>query len=84
LIQATAADINKENWGIIEEQLGDDGHLILNTHDSYSMSIREDWEPVYERVKTEIERPNRLKVPMVLDLSGAGDNWWEASSGEEN
>ena len=45
LIQATSADRNKENWSIIEDVLGNDGHLILNTHDSYSMSMPEDnWQ----------------------------------------
>lgn len=77
LIQATAADLNKENWTIIEDVLGNDGHLILNTHDSYSMALPENWRPYYEKVKKEIERP-RLDIPLVLDLNGAGKNWWEA------
>ena len=80
LIQATAADLNKENWTIIEDVLGNDGHLILNTHDSYSMSLPEDWKPYYEKVKREIERP-RLDIPLVLDLNGAGSNWWAALQG---
>jgi len=81
LIQATAADINKENWSIIEETLGNDGDLLLNTHDSYSMSIDEDWKPHYERVRQELERPI-LRVPLKVDLSGAGDNWWKALEGQ--
>lgn len=80
LIQATAADINKENWRIIEEVLGDDGSILLNTHDSYSMSIQENWKPVYEKVRIELERPV-LRVPLKVDLSGAGRNWWEALTG---
>jgi len=81
LIQSTAADLNKENWKLAEEALGNDGHLILNTHDSYSMCMSEDWQPVWARVKEAIERP-RLRVPLVLDLNGAGDNWWQALQGE--
>lgn len=77
LIQATAADINKENWKSVEDALGEDGHMILNTHDSYSMCIQEDWKPAYERVKKEIEKP-KLRVPLLLDLNGHGSNWWEA------
>lgn len=79
LIQATAADINKENWKIIEDTLEEDeGHLLLNTHDSYSMSLPEDtWEEQYNAVKEAIERPI-LRVPMVLDFSGSGVNWWDA------
>jgi DNA polymerase I-like protein with 3'-5' exonuclease and polymerase domains len=77
LIQATSADVNKDCWGIIEEQLGDFGHLILNTHDSYGMSIVEDWVPHFRRVKKEIE-DIKLNVPLILDLNGVGKNWWEA------
>ncbi len=80
LIQATAADINKENWRIIEQVLGDEGKILLNTHDSYSMSIDENWKPVYEKVRKELERPV-LRVPLKVDLSGAGRNWWEALQG---
>jgi len=82
LIQATAADINKENWLIIEEQLGDCGHLILNTHDSYSMSIEKRWRTHFNRVKKAIERP-LLNVPMLLELSGHGNNWWQALQGDK-
>lgn len=82
LIQATAADINKENWAIIEEQLDGVGHLILNTHDSYSMCMPEDWEPHYKRVEAALNR-DRLRVPLVLELSGVGKNWWDAVKKEE-
>lgn len=80
LIQATAADVNKENWSIIEETLGDYGTIILNTHDSYSMSIDEDWKPHYERVRIELER-DVLRVPLKVDLNGVGKNWWDALTG---
>lgn len=82
LIQATAADINKKNWGLIEEVLGDEGHLILNTHDSYSMSMPENWQPLYKQVKEVIEDTHKLRVPLKLDLSGHGPNWWAALQGE--
>ncbi len=81
LIQATAADINKENWSIIEEELGDKGRLLLNTHDSYGMSIEPDWEPHYKRVKKAIER-DRLRVPLILDWNGTGHNWHDALQGK--
>lgn len=77
LIQATAADINKDNIRIISENLTD-GRLLLNTHDSYSMSIQEDvWESRFSNIKKLIERPI-LKVPLLLELSGRGNNWWQA------
>ena len=77
LIQATAADYNKENWLLVDDALGKDGRLILNTHDSYSMSIIEDWKKPYERVKKAVER-NALRVPLIMDLNGVGCNWWDA------
>lgn len=82
LIQATAADLNKENHIIIEDELGDDGHLILNTHDSYSMAMYPDtWEESFRRVKAGIEKP-RLRVPLILDFDGVGKNWWSAKCNE--
>ncbi|MDH3375338.1 MAG: aminoadenine-incorporating DNA polymerase DpoZ, partial [Gammaproteobacteria bacterium] len=82
LIQATAADINKENWTIIEETLGDHGRLLLNTHDSYGMSIEPNWKPHFKRVKKAIER-DRLRVPLILDWNGTGNNWHEALQGKD-
>lgn len=80
LIQATAADINKENWITIEDTLQGRGHLILNTHDSYSMSLPENWRPIYAEVKSELEK-DKLRIPLITDLNGAGKNWWEALQG---
>lgn len=82
LIQSTAAEINKQNWKIIEDTLGNDGRLILNTHDSYSMSLPEDmWEGLYDGVRDALERPI-LRVPLKVDFSGVGRNWWDALQGE--
>ncbi|AAR92073.1 DNA polymerase I [Vibrio phage VP5] len=77
LIQATAADENKENWLRIEDALGSDGSMILNTHDSYSMSVDENWKPIWERVKKAVERQT-LRVPLLLEFDGVGKNWAEA------
>lgn len=78
-IQATAADINKHVILLIEEALGRHGHLILNTHDSYSMSMPEVWEPHWYEVKELVEKSFPwFRVPLVMELSGAGANWWEA------
>lgn len=81
LIQATAADINKENWSIITDALGDRGRLMLNTHDSYSMSVQEGKTgEVWRDVKAAVER-DILRVPLVLDKNGEGSNWWAALQG---
>ena len=77
LIQSTSADENKENWLRIEEALGSEGTIILNTHDSYSMSVDPDWKPIWERVRTAVERQT-LRVPLLLDFDGVGNNWAEA------
>ena len=80
LIQATAADINKENIRLITDVLQPmGGHLLLNTHDSYSMSIPEDvwWKDAFEEVRRAVERPV-LDVPLILDLNGHGNNWANA------
>jgi DNA polymerase I-like protein with 3'-5' exonuclease and polymerase domains len=84
LIQSTSADINKRNWLKVAEALGGDGHLILNTHDSYSMAVAPDWRTAFNRVKEAIEDISDigLRVPLILDLDGAGDNWWLAKSGQ--
>lgn len=81
LIQATAADLNKNNWMIIENQLNDfDGHLILNTHDSYSMSIPEDkWEAAWKQTQAAVQESYPwFRVPLILEFSGKGENWWQA------
>lgn len=85
LIQSTSADINKRNWLVVAKTLGDRGHLILNTHDSYSMAMAPDWRPDLARVKSAIEDISDLglRVPLILDLDGAGDNWWSAKCGQQ-
>lgn len=81
LIQATAADLNKNNWIKISETLPQfGGHLILNTHDSYSMSIpEENWEKAWEATRNAVQNSYPwFRVPLILELSGKGADWWEA------
>lgn len=78
LIQATSADINKENWYLINDALDGRGRIALNTHDSYSMSVDIDTlDQVKSDVKGAVER-EFLGVPLLLDLNGVGRNWWSA------
>ena len=78
LIQATAADINKQNWLLIDEALDGRGTLLLNTHDSYSMSMPEEvFEETWRDVRGVVEG-HSLRVPLVLDLNGKGATWWDA------
>ncbi|KKM95153.1 hypothetical protein LCGC14_1191170 [marine sediment metagenome] len=78
LIQATSADINKENWCLIDEALDGRGRMILNTHDSYSLSCDIDkWGEANRDVRRAVER-DFLGVPLLLDFNGMGPNWWAA------
>lgn len=82
LIQATSADINKENWYIIDDALDGRGRLVLNTHDSYSMSVDCDTlAGTMKDIKGAVER-EFLGVPLLLDLNGVGRNWWSALNNE--
>lgn len=82
LIQATAADENKQNWLIIDEALrGTGGRMVLNTHDSYSMSLPEDdAERLARKVKEMVERDRGLRVPLILEVNRPGINWWDSKS----
>jgi DNA polymerase I-like protein with 3'-5' exonuclease and polymerase domains len=83
LIQATAADYNKENVKIASEIMSHyGGSMLLNVHDSYSLSCLEgDKEKVWEEVSHSLNAPDRANVPLVLDLTGWGYDWWDAVSG---
>ncbi len=83
IIQATSADWNKENWMIIEEQLEGEGRLLINTHDSYGLSLPEGQEKkLAKRVKDGIEQRERSRVPLVLEVNRPGANWWDSYSSE--
>ena len=80
LIQSTAADINKDNILIADQYLRDNGgRLLLNTHDSYSMSIPYgSFQDVWPGLKALLDAPGRARVPLIAEVSGVGDNWWSA------
>ncbi len=82
LIQGTSADENKMNWIKIYEALkGTGARILINTHDSYSLSIpigKE--EEVCKKVKAAVEEDRGLRVPLILEISHPGKNWWESKS----
>lgn len=82
LIQATAADENKKNWMLINEAIeGTGARLILNTHDSYSLSIPiGSEEKVARAVKERVEQDRGLRVPLILEVQKPGINWWDSKS----
>lgn len=83
LIQATAADWNKQNWMLINEAMDGEGEMILNIHDGYELSIpkgRE--EAVARRVKEHVEGYERSRIPLILEIQPPGKNWWDSYSGD--
>lgn len=82
LIQATSADINKENWCLVGDVMEGRGRMVLNTHDSYSLSV----DPHHlSQVEKDIPGAiNRefLGIPLLLDRNGVGLNWWSALKDE--
>lgn len=81
LIQSTAADINKNNWMLLEKVTqANGGNIILNTHDSYSLSLpKENWQKAWSESEEAIRSSYPwFRVPLILELSGHGVNWWEA------
>jgi DNA polymerase I-like protein with 3'-5' exonuclease and polymerase domains len=82
-IQATAADINKLTWILAEEALDGVGYLVLNTHDSYGLSVKEDTAiRAANSFKTHVEINNVLKVPVILEVKEPGKNWWQSTNGK--
>jgi len=84
LCQATAADYNKQNWITINEVLSEwssEPKLLLNTHDSYGISVSEDdaWK-VLTQVKEQIELRHELRVPLILEVNHPGNTWWDSVS----
>jgi len=84
LIQATAADENKRNWLLIDEAIqGTGAKMLLNTHDSYSLSIpKGEEEKVSKLIKERIEEDRGLKVPLILEVNRSGKNWWESKKSD--
>lgn len=86
LIQATSADENKMNWLHIADAIKESGtgaKMLLNTHDSYSLSIPiGDEEKVAKMVKANVEKDRGLRVPLILEVQHPGKNWWESKKSE--
>ena len=84
LIQSTSADENKRNWMLINEALkGTGAKMLLNTHDSYSLSIPVGQEKeIAKKVKAAVEVDRGLRVPLILEVNKPGKNWWESKKAE--
>lgn len=85
LIQSTSADLNKVALKLYDQILPEfGGYVILNTHDSYSVSLPADsWKPAWARMQEAIrDEFSWMNVPLLLELSGVGTNWWAALQDE--
>lgn len=82
LIQGTSADENKQSWICINEALeGTEGKQLINTHDSYSLSLPiGEEEQLAKKVKKAVEADRGLRVPLILEVSHPGRNWWNSKS----
>lgn len=79
LSQATAAEWNKQNWELVEDALDGEGQLLLNTHDSYSLSLPIGKEKeIATRVKDAVEGMERSRIPLILEINKPGKSWWDA------
>lgn len=80
LIQATSADENKQSWLEVDAALeGTGARQLLNTHDSYSLSMPEEIaEATCHEVKRKVEADRGLRVPLILEINHPGKNWWES------
>ena len=83
IIQATAADWNKQNWLLTSQALDGEGRMLLNTHDSYSLSLPiGQEEKLVRRVKNAIESEPRSRVPLILEVNHPGRTWWDSYSSD--
>jgi DNA polymerase I-like protein with 3'-5' exonuclease and polymerase domains len=86
LIQATAADMNKVAVRVMQDCANYyGGQLMLNTHDSYSVSLKERhlqrfWDKAQAQIKEEFG--SWFSVPLMLELTGVGNTWWESLNNE--
>jgi hypothetical protein len=47
------------------------------------MAMQEDdWRRQYADVQHLLDGSHRLRVPLMLEFSGVGRNWWDALQGE--
>lgn len=82
LIQATAADISKVVWMVIEDILAEmGGYILMSVHDSFEMSVPVNVDEVALRDMIQVrvrEECNWFRIPLVIDLNGSGVNYYEA------
>lgn len=83
IYQGSAADFNKLNICLICEYLESecpDGHLLLNIHDEYNISLpHENSEKHVKEIKHLVEYKPMLRVPIRTDFSMLAENWYLAN-----
>lgn len=89
LIQSTSADYNKIYLMHIDRLARErGGRLLANIHDSYSVSLPpEAVEDFVATVQNDLLHPTRWeppRVPILIELNGTGDTWWQAYNGGDD
>ena len=79
-IQATAADLAKEMW-LLTDNMDSRGHLIMSVHDSFELSAPKGTDALL--LKNDLQARWRevvpwFRAPLVLDLNGVGNSYWDA------
>jgi len=82
--QGTSADLNKDCIIRISEYLESecpDGHLLLNIHDEFSVSIPvEDEKRHLCNLKQLVQDRPEIRIPIRIDFSETRGNWWDATN----
>lgn len=82
LIQATAADISKITWLVIEDVLKRvGGYILMSVHDSFEISVPQSVDEYALRgvIQSEVRKEcSWFRIPLVIDLNGSGWNYYEA------
>ena len=82
LIQATAADISKITWLVIEDVLKRvGGYILMSVHDSFEISVPQSVAEYALRgvIQSEVRKEcSWFRIPLVIDLNGSGWNYYEA------
>lgn len=82
-IQATAADISKEIW-LLLDKIQFNGHNIMSVHDSFELNVAKGTNALQLRDSIQeqlIATVPWFRVPLVIDLNGVGANYYAAQKG---
>jgi len=83
IYQGTSADLNKDcimRIGEYMESECPEGHLLLNIHDEFNLSLPFGSEKHTLELKKLVQDRPELRIPIRIDFGGLSSNWWEATN----